>query len=74
MKDFPESEYREEMMYLIVKSSYLLAKNSVEEFKMERFQETINEYYAYIDEYPKSTRSKDAERIYALCVKEIKRQ
>ena len=74
LKDFPESEYREEIMFLIVRSSYLLAKNSIDEVKMERFQETINEYYAYIDEFPKNPRSKDAEKIYASCVKEIKRQ
>jgi outer membrane protein assembly factor BamD len=74
LKDFPESEYREEIMFLIVKSSYLLARNSMEEFRMERLQETINEYYAYIDEFPKSPRSKEAERIYAQCVKDIKRQ
>lgn len=74
LKDYPDSEFREEVMYLIVRSSYLLAKNSIDEVKMERYQETINEYYAYIDEFPKNERSKEAEKIYAACVKEIKRQ
>jgi outer membrane protein assembly factor BamD len=74
LKDFPETEFREEIMFLIVKSSYLLARNSMEEFRMERLQETINEYYAYIDEFSKSPRSKEAEKIYAQCVKDIKRQ
>ncbi len=74
LKDFPDTEYREEIMYLIVKSSYLLARNSIEELRMERFHETINEYYAYIDEFKSSPHSKEAEKIYAHCVQEIKRQ
>lgn len=72
LKDFPESEHREEAMFLVVKSSYLLARNSVEEHMMERYQDTINEYYAYIDEFPSHEHAKEAERIYAQCVKAIK--
>lgn len=74
LKEHPDTEYREDIMFLIVRSSYLLAKNSIEELKMERFQETINEYYAYIDEFPANQYSKEAEKIYANCVKAIKRQ
>ncbi|NLK16857.1 MAG: outer membrane protein assembly factor BamD [Bacteroidales bacterium] len=74
LRDFPDTEHREEIMFLILKSNYLLARNSIEELRMERLQETINEYYAYIDEFPTSPRSKEAEKIYASCVKAIKRQ
>jgi len=73
LKDFPDSDYREDIMFLILKSSYMLAKNSNEDVKKERFQETINEYYAYIDEFAGSSRAKEAERIYALCIKELQK-
>lgn len=74
LKDYPETEFREEILYLILRSSYLLAQNSIEEIRMERFQETINEYYAFIDEYPTSKHAKEAERIYTNSVKIIKRE
>ena len=74
LKDYPDTEYREDIMFLILKSSYLLAKNSKDDLKIERYQDTINEYYAYIDEFASSANSKEAEQIYAFCVKEIKKQ
>ncbi|HON17820.1 MAG TPA: outer membrane protein assembly factor BamD [Salinivirgaceae bacterium] len=74
LKDYPESDLREEVLYLILRSSYLLAKNSIDEIKMERFQDTINEYYAFIDEYPNSKYAKEAEKIYTNCIKAIKRE
>ena len=62
--DFPETRYREEILYMIVKSSYLLAVNSVEKRKPERFQESVDEYYSFISEYPESKYRKDANRMY----------
>jgi len=73
LKDFPDSEYREDIMFLILKSSFMLARNSQLDVKKERFQDTINEYYAYIDEFATGTRAKEAERIYAQCVKELQK-
>ena len=52
--DFPETRHREEIMFLILKSSFLLADNSVPERQLERFQSTIDEYYGFIEEFPDS--------------------
>ncbi len=52
--DFPETRHREEIMFLILKSSFRLADNSVPERQLERFQNTVDEYYAFIEEYPDS--------------------
>lgn len=64
LKDFPDSEYREEQLFLILKSSFLLAENSISKLKIERYNNTITEYYAFIDEYAESERIKSAERIF----------
>lgn len=74
LKDHPDTEYREDIMFLILKSSFMFAKNSKDELKIERYQDTINEYYAYIDEFSSSANSGEAEQIYASCIKEIKKQ
>jgi outer membrane protein assembly factor BamD len=73
MNDYPDSPYREELLYLIMKSNFLLAKNSIQSLQKERYQETINEYFAFVDEYPESDKIKEAERIYSKSVEEIKK-
>ena len=62
--DFPDTKYREEILYLIVKSSYNLAHKSVRKKQNERYQKTINEYYVFADEFPSSRKIKEVEKIY----------
>lgn len=62
--DFPDTEYREKLLFLILKSSFLLAENSVEAKKSERYKNTITEYQALIDEFPKTENLKEATRIF----------
>jgi outer membrane protein assembly factor BamD len=69
LKDFPDNKHREEQLFLILKSSYLLADNSVASKRRERFQATIDEYYSFVGEFPQSEYSKEAKRMYDLCMK-----
>ncbi len=64
LNDYPETKYREELMYLLLKSSYLLAENSVPAKMKDRFQSAVDEYYSFVGEFPKSNYSKDAQRMY----------
>jgi len=64
INEFPDTKHREELMFLILKSSYLLADNSIIQKRKERFQDTIDEYYTFISEFPESRYKKEAERIY----------
>jgi len=61
---YPETKYREELMFMIVKSSYMLASNSVRSKQKERYQDTIDEYYSFASEYPESKFIKEAKRYY----------
>lgn len=74
LKEFPDTEYREELLYLIMKSNFLLAENSIKKLQKERYQEAINEYYAFVDEFPSSKKIKEAEKIFETSVNEIKKQ
>ncbi|MBU8892737.1 MAG: outer membrane protein assembly factor BamD [Bacteroidales bacterium] len=60
LDDFPETKYREEIMYLILRSKFLLAENSVPYKKIERYQSTVDEYYSFLDEFPESGYMEDA--------------
>ncbi len=64
LSDYPETKYREELMYLLLRSSYLLAENSVPDKKKERYQSALDEYYSFIGEFPESSYAKDAKHMY----------
>ncbi len=63
---YPDSKYREELMFMLVKSSYMLADNSIQTKKKERFQDAIDEYYSFVAEFPESKFIKEAKRYYKL--------
>lgn len=73
MEDFPDSPYREEMMFQLVKSSYLYADQSIEKKKLERFNDCIEHYLNFVALFPESNQRKDAERYYNNSRKETKR-
>jgi len=62
--EYPDTRFREELMFLILKSSYLLADNSIPSLQRERFQATIDEYYSFIGEFPEGTHTREANRMY----------
>jgi len=64
LEEYPESRYREDILFLIVKSNYMLAVNSIQSKQKERIQSTIDEYYSFITEFPDSKYRKDADRIF----------
>ena len=64
LSDFPDSKYREEMMLLIVKSNFYLAEKSIESKQKERYQNTLDEYYSFMTEFPKSKYATEAQKIY----------
>jgi outer membrane protein assembly factor BamD len=68
LSDFPETRHREEIMFLILKSSFSLADRSVPERQLERFQNTVEEYYAFIEEFPQSRYIREAENFFKRSV------
>jgi outer membrane protein assembly factor BamD len=64
LKKYPDTEYREELSFLILESKFIQAVNSVPEKMEERARDTIDEYYSFINEFPESKYLKKAQRIY----------
>jgi outer membrane protein assembly factor BamD len=64
LSEYPDSKYREEIMVLVVKSNYYLAEKSVDSKQKERYQNTLDEYYSFMTEFPKSKYSGDIQKIY----------
>jgi outer membrane protein assembly factor BamD len=66
---YPDSKYREDIMYMLVKSSYMLADKSINVKKKDRFQDAIDEYYSFAAEFPESKYIRDAKKYYRLAAK-----
>lgn len=65
LKDYPGSKYREDVIYMLFKSKYKLAINSVDEKKLDRYNAAKEEYYYFIEDYPNSKYKKEMDRNYA---------
>ena len=69
LEKYPVSPYREEEYFLLVKSNYLYAKNSVDSKRRERYQQTVDEALSYISEFAKSRNAKEVLGYYLASMK-----
>ncbi|BEG98499.1 outer membrane protein assembly factor BamD [Bacteroides sedimenti] len=72
LKDYPFAKLREELSLLVLRSKYEMAVQSVVEKQADRFRETIDEYYAFKNEFPESKHSKEIEKIFKESSKKVK--
>ena len=62
--DFPDSNFNDECNYLKIVSQYLIAQNSFDDLKKERYKKVTDFYVEFIDKYPNSSFQKEAEKMY----------
>lgn len=72
IKAYPYSKHKEELEMLILKARYQEASQSVDEKKVDRFRDVIDEYYSFINNYPDSPNRKEADNIYKIASKYVK--
>ncbi len=65
LKEYPYTKLREELSILILRAKYHMAKESVLDKREDRMRETVDEYYAFKNEFPESKYMKEVEVIYA---------
>jgi outer membrane protein assembly factor BamD len=71
LNEFPNTEHREELMFLLLRSNFLLAENSITVLQVERYQDAVDEYYSFVGEFPESKYRQQADRIYDAALKRI---
>jgi outer membrane protein assembly factor BamD len=54
LKDFPETKSAEEVRYLILRSAYLLAQNSILDKREDRYKQSVKLAEEFLERYPKS--------------------
>lgn len=64
LRENADTKYREEMMYLKLNSLFMYAELSLPAKQRERYQATLDDYYSFMEEFPKSRYSKDVAGIF----------
>jgi outer membrane protein assembly factor BamD len=72
LKEYSASRYREEMMFLKLNSLFQYAELSLPGKQKERYQETLDDYYSFMEEFPESRYSKEIRNIYDKTSKYLK--
>lgn len=71
LKEFPDTKYAEEIEYLMMKSQYLFADNSYPNRQEKRFNEAIDYYNSFINNYPESKYRSELNGLKASADKKI---
>ena len=72
-RDFPDSDYNEEMAYLKVLAQFDLANSTIESKQKERYSDASKFYLELVDKYPQSAFLKSAEKMYEKSNQEVER-
>ncbi len=70
-REFPDSDYNEELSYLQIKSQYELAENSIFSKQKERYTDAINRYQLFQEKYQASKYMKELSDIYEDAQKKL---
>ena len=71
LKDYPDTEYREEILFMILKAYYNFASKSIAGKQEERFQSALDSYNELIFQFPETTYKKEAANIHEDILEEI---
>lgn len=72
LKEYADSKYREEMMFLKLNSLFQYAEKSYTIKQKERYQATLDDYYSFMEEFPESKYSREVKKIYQDTAKYLK--
>jgi outer membrane protein assembly factor BamD len=72
LKEFSDSKFREEMMYLKLSSLFVYAEKSLAVRQKERYQAALDDYFSFMEEYPESKYSREVKKIYEDTAKYLK--
>lgn len=65
LRDFPDTKFKEEILYYITLSKYEYAKNSIRSKQAERYEDVIKAYDKLVEKYPKSKYIKEVKNVYS---------
>ena len=73
LKSYPDSKYREELVFLKISSKHELAIVSIDERLQGRYRDVVDEYYNYMNEFPEGKYSKQVKKFYDIANEKIEK-
>ncbi|TVQ90374.1 MAG: outer membrane protein assembly factor BamD [Bacteroidetes bacterium] len=71
IRDFPDTEYREEAMYYIIRSHFLFAENSIQIRQLERYRNVVDAHRRFANRFPDSELLTSANRMLSTSLTKI---
>jgi outer membrane protein assembly factor BamD len=72
LKDFPDTQNRVEIGYMIIRSSYLLARNSFVEKQKERYTDAVERASEFLERYGDSRYADEVQKMYEQSTDQLK--
>jgi outer membrane protein assembly factor BamD len=73
IRQFPDTQFREESLFYIIRSYFLFAENSMEFRQLERYQGVVNSHARLVNRFPESRFKAEADRMLAVSQNQIER-
>ena len=75
LRDYPfaSAERREELSIMILRARFHLAEQSVDSKRVTRYRDCIDEYYAFVNDFPESKYIKEADKIFGKSTEFVKK-
>jgi outer membrane protein assembly factor BamD len=71
IRGFPDTEFREESLFYIIRSHFLFAENSVETRQLERYQNVVAAHARLMNRFPESRFKTEADRMLSIAQNRI---
>ena len=72
LRDYPYTRYREDFIFLKIRSKYELALVSIEDRLQGRYRDVVDEYYNYTNEFPDGKYTRQVQRFFDNANRRIK--
>jgi outer membrane protein assembly factor BamD len=73
IRDYPDTQYREDAMFYILYSHFLFAENSVEARQLERYNNVVDAHRRLLNRFPDTDYLAQAERMHRTATQQISR-
>jgi outer membrane protein assembly factor BamD len=73
IRDFPDTQFREEAMFMIIRSHFLYAENSIEMRQLERYRNVVEAHRRFKNRFPDSEYHASAQRMIDTSQRQITR-
>jgi outer membrane protein assembly factor BamD len=73
IRQFPDTEFREEALFYIIRSHFLFAENSIQARQLERYKEVVAAHEKLVNRFPESKFLPEANRFLTISQQQIER-